>query len=107
MRYLAILLSTLMLLAVSACRTGQLARSQAPAAEMTTVDVPFPASTPFDDIGHGRAEYLKGFQEGYLNGVQGSMNPYARVGFVTPQARGWHDGAFASRISRAMRVTME
>jgi hypothetical protein len=108
MRYPTILLCTLMLLAVSACRTGQHTRPQAPVLEANTVDVPLPASTPFDNIGNGRAEYLESYREGYLNGVQGAMNPYARVGFVVgPQDRGWRDGAFAARISRAMRMTKD
>jgi hypothetical protein len=107
MRYSALLLGTLMLLATSACKTGQRAHSRAPVAETAAVESHLPASTPYDDIGHGRSEYLEGYQEGYRNGIQGALNPYARVGGVTPRSRGWHDGAFAARISRAMRMTMD
>jgi hypothetical protein len=46
MRYSTLLLSTLMLLAVSACQTAQNAIYRAPGAESISVEIPLPYGTP-------------------------------------------------------------
>ena len=105
----AALLCTLMLLAASACKTGQRVNSRGPVMDSTFVEVPLPASTPFDGMADARAEYLKAYREGYSSGML--MSPYGRVGVADaaeqPLVRGWHDGAFAARLAEAMRMKKE
>jgi len=107
MRYTAILLGTLMLFAASACKTGQRVNSRGPVMDTTFVEVPLPASTPFDYFADARDSYFEGYREGYRSGMPAFLNPYARVGVADPRSAGWHDGAFAARLPEAMRIKKE
>lgn len=112
MRFTTILLSTLMLLAVSACKTTQRVNSREPVTDTASVEVPLPASTPFDGISDARASYLQGYREGYSNGFPGfAFTPWMRVGErhdpTDPRTRGWRDGALAARLSAAVKLRKE
>jgi hypothetical protein len=63
MRYTTILLSTLMLLAMSACKTDQSVKPREPVTKTTAVEVPLPVRTPFDLIPAERAAYLQAYGE--------------------------------------------
>jgi hypothetical protein len=110
-RYTAILLSTLVLLAASACKTGQHANSRRTVTDTGSGEVPLPASTPFDGTSQARAAYLQGYREGYCSGFPGFVAPpWVRVGIfdtTEPRTRGWTDGACAARLDAAMRIRKE
>jgi hypothetical protein len=110
MRYTTIVLGTLMLLAVSACKTTQRVNSREPVT--ASVEVPPPASTPFDGIADARAAYLQNYREGYSTGFPGfAAPPWMRVGeaydLTDPRMRGWRDGVWAARLDAAAKLRKE
>ena len=112
MRYTALLLSTLILLAASACKTGQRVNSRGPVTDTASFEVPLPASTPFDDIPDARAAYLQWYREGYRMGFPGFASPpWGRVGerldLTDPRTRGWLDGALSARLGAAVKLGKE
>ena len=112
MRYTTILLSTLMLLAVPACKTTQRVNSRGPVTDTASVEVPLPASTPFDGIPDARPAYLQCYRDGYCMGFPGFASPpWMRVGErydpTDPRTRGWRDGALAARLDAAKKLRKE
>ena len=102
MRFTPILLSTFMLLAVSACKTDHHVNSTEPVA-MNPIERALPASTPFDGIADARAAYLQSYQEGYDRGLSGlgPGGPWyvgTRIDETDPRIQGWRDGSRAARL---------
>lgn len=106
-RCTVVFLSTLMLLTVSSCKTGQRVSARKPVMDATVTEVPLPISTPYDYFGDGRTAYLEAYREGYQSGMPAFFNPYARVGVSDPRSVGWHDGSFTARLAEAMRIMKE
>src|SRR5262245_24130968 len=109
MRYITVLLGTLILLAVSGCKTTQRVDSGAPVAASASAEAPLPAFSPFDDIADDRVVYSQSYREGYRSGFPGfAAPPWAQVGVryhtSDPRTRGWRDGALAARLAASAKL---
>ena len=112
MRYTAIILIALMLLAASACKTGQRVNARAPGTATASVEVPLPAFTPFDGTPDAQAAYLQCYRDGYCIGFPGFGGPpWLRIGErsdpTDPRTRGWRDSALAARLDAAKKLRKE
>ena len=106
MRYVAIALSTLMLLGGLACKTADRLSSHGLVTETTSDGVPLPLFTPWDSIPNARAAYLRGYRDGYRG--LGGPGRAARVGemcdLTDPWTEGWQDGALSARVHALQKL---
>jgi len=114
MRYTAILLSALLSLSLSACKTARQTDSSEPMDTTTSVAVPLPVVTPFDAIPGARRAYLDAYQLSYGSGPHTFALPPVWAGRVgelydpkDPRVRGWRDGKWAARIEASKLLNPE
>ena len=85
------------LILLSACVLGACSSPPKQAARNHRVEVPLPATTPFDASPEDRAAYLDGYREGYASARSGNFihRTYDRNFYdLPPRLQGWQVGHY-------------